>query len=231
MRIIDRIRKRVIRQAQGIGSLAVATVVVLGVCGVALASMTGASPDISGLSLPTRAASFQDGGTVTGDIVVAAKGLKEPATLKARIDVMGWKDRSTRVLDAVVTTCEPVGADAGSAAGPSSDSPVQIMVRTLTGLRLLTSVTESAAAKLPRSGKVDVIDTTTEALFMGGECQRISMFLSVLDVHIQNAPVSGRVGFLKYTMGQFLNAMKTESALYNENVLIGFDAAEPAGKA
>ena len=43
----------------------------------------------------------------------------------------------------------------------------------------------------PGHGKVDVIDTLTEPQFMSGECQRISMFLSVVDVHVQNAPVSG----------------------------------------
>src|SRR4051794_17382276 len=31
----------------------------------------------------------------------------------------------------------------------------------------------------PGHGKVDVIDTLTEPKFMGGDCQRISMFLSV----------------------------------------------------
>ena len=42
---------------------------------------------------------------------------------------------------------------------------------------------------------------------MGGECQRISMFLSVLDVHVQYAPVGGTVAMAKYTMGQFVNAL------------------------
>ncbi len=82
----------------------------------------------------------------------------------------------------------------------------------------------------PAHGKIDVIDTTVEPLFMGGECQRISMFLSVFDVHVQNAPVGGKVSFFKYTMGQFLNALKTESAVHNENVLLGFDSSQPAGQ-
>ena len=82
----------------------------------------------------------------------------------------------------------------------------------------------------PAHGKVDVIGTTTEPEFMGGECQRVSIFLSVIDVHIQNAPVSGKVAWLKYTMGQFLNALKAESAIYNENVLLGFEASEPRGQ-
>ena len=80
----------------------------------------------------------------------------------------------------------------------------------------------------PAHGKVDVIDTTTEARFMGGECQRISIFLSVVDVHVQNAPVSGKVAYMKYTEGAFMNAMKTECATCNENVLIGFECTEPA---
>lgn len=81
----------------------------------------------------------------------------------------------------------------------------------------------------PAHGKVDVVDTTTEPAFMGGDCQRISIFLSVMDVHVQNAPVGGKVTHFKYTEGQFLNAMKTESAIHNENVLIGFEAGEPSG--
>src|SRR5215470_18166105 len=59
----------------------------------------------------------------------------------------------------------------------------------------------------PAHGKIDVIDTTTEPSFMGGECHRISMFLSVIDVHVQNAPVGGKVAFHKYTPGQFMNAI------------------------
>ena len=82
----------------------------------------------------------------------------------------------------------------------------------------------------PAHGKVDVVGTTTESEFMGGECQRISIFLSVIDVHVQNAPVSGKIAWFKYTTGQFLNALKAESAIYNENVLLGFEASEPRGQ-
>jgi phosphatidylserine decarboxylase len=82
----------------------------------------------------------------------------------------------------------------------------------------------------PGHGKVDVIDTTTEAEFMGGECQRVSIFLSVIDIHVQCAPVTGRIAFFRHTPGQYLNAMKTDSARFNENVLIGLDAAEPRGE-
>jgi phosphatidylserine decarboxylase len=82
----------------------------------------------------------------------------------------------------------------------------------------------------PAHGKVDAIGTIQEPKFMGGECQRISIFLSVMDVHVQNAPVTGKVAFFEYTQGQFINALKAESATYNENVLLGFEPAEAAGR-
>jgi phosphatidylserine decarboxylase len=82
----------------------------------------------------------------------------------------------------------------------------------------------------PGHGKVDAIDTTTEPEFMGGECQRISIFLSVIDVHVQNAPVTARVAFFKHTPGQYLNALNADSAKFNENVLIGLEAVEPPGE-
>jgi phosphatidylserine decarboxylase len=81
----------------------------------------------------------------------------------------------------------------------------------------------------PGHGKVDCIGTTSEPAFMGGECQRVSIFLSVFDVHVQNAPVSGKVAYFKYTAGKFLNALRADSAIYNENVLLGFEASEPRG--
>ena len=88
---------------------------------------------------------------------------------------------------------------------------------------------DTNAVVSPGHGKVDVVDSIREPAFMGGECQRISIFLSVVDVHVQNAPVGGKVAHFKYTEGQFLNALKTESAALNENVLIGFEASEPRG--
>ena len=78
----------------------------------------------------------------------------------------------------------------------------------------------------PGHGKVDVVDQCDEAKFMGGRCQRVSIFLSVIDVHVQNAPVAGRISFLSHTLGQFLNAINADCALHNENVLIGFDSAD-----
>jgi phosphatidylserine decarboxylase len=82
----------------------------------------------------------------------------------------------------------------------------------------------------PGHGTVDVIDTTAENEFMGGECKRISIFLSVFNVHVQNAPVTGRVAYFKHTPGQYLSATKSSCAQFNENVYIGVDAVDPRGQ-
>ena len=82
----------------------------------------------------------------------------------------------------------------------------------------------------PAQGKVDLIDETTEEVFMGGKCKRISIFLSVVDVHIQRAPITGRIAFMKHTLGKFLSATKSDCGLHNENVLVGIEPADYPGQ-
>ena len=82
--------------------------------------------------------------------------------------------------------------------------------------------TDPKAVVAPGQGKVDVIDETTEAAFMGGRCKRISIFLSVFDVHVQRAPVTGQLVYHKYTEGEFLSATRSDCGEHNENALLGF---------
>jgi phosphatidylserine decarboxylase len=57
----------------------------------------------------------------------------------------------------------------------------------------------------------------------GGSRLRISVFLSVFDVHVNRAPVSGTVKAVEYREGQFLNAMNSLSAVVNEQTLVVLD--------
>lgn len=82
----------------------------------------------------------------------------------------------------------------------------------------------------PAHGKIDLIDQTTEPEFMGGPCQRISIFLSVIDVHIQNSPINGRVLYTKYCPGSFLSATKSDCAKHNENMLVGLESVDFPGQ-
>ena len=69
----------------------------------------------------------------------------------------------------------------------------------------------------PGDGKVEEaewIETTAGSRF------RVSIFLSVFDVHVNRVPISGKVTLMEYREGQFLNAMSPESAILNEQTLV-----------
>lgn len=82
----------------------------------------------------------------------------------------------------------------------------------------------------PAQGTVDLIDETTEPMFIGGRCKRLSIFLSVVDVHIQRAPISGQVAFMKHTLGKFVSATKSDCGAHNENVLLGIEPSDYPGQ-
>jgi len=53
-----------------------------------------------------------------------------------------------------------------------------------------------------------------------GPRQRISIFLSVFDVHVNRSPIGGVVSRVHYQKGQYLNAMNPASAEHNEQNVV-----------
>ena len=53
-----------------------------------------------------------------------------------------------------------------------------------------------------------------------GSKLRISIFLNVFDVHVNRSPITGTVSLVEYREGGFMNAMKPESGLSNEQTMI-----------
>ena len=82
----------------------------------------------------------------------------------------------------------------------------------------------------PAHGKVDVVDEIEEPEFIGGPCRRVSIFLSIFNVHVQYAPVAGQIACVRQRSGQYVNAMNPRAAEVNENVYIGLESAEVAGE-
>ena len=54
----------------------------------------------------------------------------------------------------------------------------------------------------------------------GVKLARISIFLSVFDVHVNRSPISGVVREIRYQDGKFLNAMNHASAEHNEQNIV-----------
>jgi phosphatidylserine decarboxylase len=69
----------------------------------------------------------------------------------------------------------------------------------------------------PADGKVTHIGST---LFQEKPYTRISIFLSVFDVHVNRSPVSGTIKEVAYRRGRFGNAMSAESAEDNEQNVV-----------
>ena len=53
-----------------------------------------------------------------------------------------------------------------------------------------------------------------------GPRQRISIFLSVFDVHVNRAPIGGTITVARYQKGKYLNAMNPASASENEQNIV-----------
>jgi phosphatidylserine decarboxylase len=76
------------------------------------------------------------------------------------------------------------------------------------------AIPDSAGAVVsPGDGKV----TDVSSIQMNGAARtRISIFLSVFDVHVNRSPMAGVIREVRYQKGTFLNAMNPASAEHNE---------------
>jgi phosphatidylserine decarboxylase len=69
----------------------------------------------------------------------------------------------------------------------------------------------------PADGKVTSVGLTGS----GSDARlRISIFLSVFDVHVNRSPITGVIRDIRYQKGKFLNAMGAESAVENEQNIV-----------
>jgi phosphatidylserine decarboxylase len=76
---------------------------------------------------------------------------------------------------------------------------------------------EPGALVSPADGKVtDVSAVNTE----GGKRTRISIFLSVFDVHVNRSPIAGVIRDVRYQRGKFLDARSPDCAEQNEQNIV-----------
>ncbi|TRO83993.1 phosphatidylserine decarboxylase family protein [Trichloromonas acetexigens] len=72
------------------------------------------------------------------------------------------------------------------------------------------------AVVAPADGKVVFVGPVQEERCFKGEAVKVSIFMSVFNVHVNRAPFSGKVVDMFYNKGQFLNASLDKASLDNE---------------
>jgi len=77
-----------------------------------------------------------------------------------------------------------------------------------------------AAIVSPADGKVILTDEVQELEFLGRPARRVAIFMNIFDVHVNRAPVAGRVVTSRHRAGKFLAAFKEEVERTNEQQAI-----------
>ncbi len=72
----------------------------------------------------------------------------------------------------------------------------------------------------PADGKVVVIERTSENEYFKDERLKISIFMSLWNVHINFYPITGIIKYAKYHKGKYLLAINPKSSLENERTSI-----------
>jgi phosphatidylserine decarboxylase len=80
---------------------------------------------------------------------------------------------------------------------------------------------EAGVIVSPADGKIVKIVRETSHPFLDQPATRISIFLSIFDVHINRIPADGIVEYIKYKPGSFLAAFKDSASEVNEQNEIG----------
>jgi phosphatidylserine decarboxylase len=78
----------------------------------------------------------------------------------------------------------------------------------------------------PADGKIVGIGLADESEFLKKRALRISIFLSLLDVHVNWIPVSGVVMYKQHSDGKFLPAFTARASDKNKRVCVGIQCAD-----
>jgi phosphatidylserine decarboxylase len=73
----------------------------------------------------------------------------------------------------------------------------------------------------PADGRVIQIVEVMEDNFFHCKVRRLSIFLSVFNVHVNRSPISGKVEYFNYHKGSFRPAFKENASIVNEQSAIG----------
>ncbi|MBN2108760.1 MAG: phosphatidylserine decarboxylase family protein [Deltaproteobacteria bacterium] len=73
----------------------------------------------------------------------------------------------------------------------------------------------------PADGAIIDISEIDEPVYLKTRSVRVSIFMSVFNVHVNRAPMDGTVEFLHYNPGKFISAFKDKASEENESIFAG----------
>jgi phosphatidylserine decarboxylase len=73
----------------------------------------------------------------------------------------------------------------------------------------------------PCDGKVIEIEEMIESEFVEGKALKISIFMSVFNVHVNYVPFAGKVDYMRYNRGQFFRADNPKASMHNVSITTG----------
>ncbi|MEL7222755.1 MAG: phosphatidylserine decarboxylase family protein [Bacteroidota bacterium] len=85
------------------------------------------------------------------------------------------------------------------------------------------AVADNNLVYVPADGRVVVIEETEETEYFNDKRIQISIFMSPLNVHVNRAPFSGEVKYVKYHPGKYLVAWHPKSSTENERSTVVID--------
>ncbi|MDO4178920.1 MAG: phosphatidylserine decarboxylase [Phascolarctobacterium sp.] len=78
----------------------------------------------------------------------------------------------------------------------------------------------------PADGTVMKVEEIYEDEYLFTECKKVTIFLSVFNVHTNRAPLGGEIKYQRYTVGGFIPADDRRATFMNERHAIGVDNGE-----
>lgn len=80
----------------------------------------------------------------------------------------------------------------------------------------------------PADGKIVDVAEVDEPMYLKARATRISIFMSVFDVHVNRYPATGTVELVDYHRGKFLHAASDKASLDNEQASVGLRTGRSA---
>jgi phosphatidylserine decarboxylase len=85
---------------------------------------------------------------------------------------------------------------------------------------------DEKAVVSPADGKIVFTGTVKEDRFLQAEVNKVSIFMSLFDVHVNRVPLAGKVVDIQYHKGKFINASLDKASEHNERSAMILETAK-----